>query len=523
MKRILSLSLLCFLLLAAAASLLGQDRKPVADSKPGKIDETMDMDQTAMAMSEHHDHHEMGPHMKMTMVRPILGGDDERAGAIVQTARRVLEKYKDYKTALADGFEIFLPNVPQPMYHFTNYRYALEAEMRFNPEHPTSLLYERQSGGYKLIGAMYTASADLGEADLDQRIPLSIAQWHQHVNLCFPPTDRRAEMLKPNARYGLRGSISTKEECDKAGGSFMPRLFGWMVHVYPFEQTSAKIWSLERQMQNMMEMEPVASPRYRTQSGSDGFVAAETQSTSPTPSSTSPLATSTPASSAKATVRHSTGSFKSEGKEISFELFEPVAEGKYPTIVMLYGSGGMTVGGPLFRETAQVLARQGYVVYLPHYFEKTGTERASGDDYVKYFATWMRTITDTIGHAKNQSNVDTKRIGLIGFSLGAYLSLSVSSVDNEIKAVVEYFGGLPDFFSKQLQTMPPILILHGDADKAVPVAEAYKLETLLKSKKSPYEIKIYPQQGHGFTGPAAADAMQRTVAFFEKNLKEPPR
>lgn len=500
MKRIFSLLLLCFLLMAGAAPLLGQDRNP-ADSKPGKPDEKMEMDQSTMAMSDHH-HDEMGSHMKMTAVRPIRVGDDERAGAIVQSARRVLDKYKDYRTALADGFEIFLPNVPQPMYHFTNYRYALEAEMRFNPEHPTSLLYEKQGGGYQLIGAMYTASAELGEADLDQRIPLSIAHWHQHVNLCFPPADRRPEMLKPNARYGMRGSISSKEECNKAGGSFMPRLFGWMVHVYPFEQTSVKIWSPERQMQSAMEMEPVAS-RYRTQIGSDGVVALQVQSPTPSP------------------VKQSTGSFKSESKDISFELFEPVAEGKYPAIVMLYGSGGMTVGGTLFRETAQALARQGYVVYLPHYFEKTGTERAAKDDYVKYFATWMRTITDMISYAKSQSKVDAKRIGLIGFSLGAYLSLSVASVDNEIKAVVEYFGGLPDVFSKQLQAMPPVLILHGDADKAVPVAEAYKLETLLKDKKSPYEIKIYEQQGHGFSGPAAADAMQRTLAFFEKNLKEP--
>lgn len=520
MKRLFSLAILSFLIAVTAMALLGQDKKPAPDSKPEK----MEMDQTMMTMEGHH-HDEMGPHMKMTTVRPTRAGDDRRADAIVQTARRVLEEYRDYKTALAEGFEIFLPNVPQPMYHFTNYRYALEAEMRFNAEHPTSLLYEKQGDGYKLIGAMYTASAQFGEAELDRRVPLSVAQWHEHVNICFAPEGRRAEMLKPNARFGMRGSISTKDECDKAGGSFVPLLFGWMVHVYPFEQTSEKIWSPERQMQDTMEMGPGAAPRSGTKnvgarSGSDGVVGAGTQ---PAPATSAapmaPVAIPTPASSANATVKQSTGSFKSEAKEISFELFEPVAAGKHPTIVMLYGSGGMTVGGPLFRETAKALALLGYVVYLPHYFEKTGTERAAGDDYVKYFAAWMRTITDTIDYAKAQSNVDAKRVGLIGFSLGAYLSLSVASVDNEIKAVVEYFGGLPDIFSKQLQTMPPTLILHGDTDKAVPVAEAYKLETLLKSKKSPYEIKIYPQQGHGFNGAAAADAMQRTVAFFEKNLK----
>jgi hypothetical protein len=147
------------------------------------------------------------------------------------------------------------------MYHFTNYSYALEADLRFNPEHPTSLLYEKQGGAYKLIGVMYTASARFSEAELDQRIPLSVAQWHEHVNFCMPPGGSRAEMLKPNARFGMRGSIATKEECDTAGGNFVPRLFGWMVHVYPFEQTAEKIWSLDRQMQNVMEMEPAALTR----------------------------------------------------------------------------------------------------------------------------------------------------------------------------------------------------------------------------------------------------------------------
>lgn len=514
MKPLFSLAALCILITVPALAQPGLDKKAGTDSKPGG----MEMDQSLMSGQAHH-HDEMGPHMKMTTVLPMRAGDEQRAEAIVQTARRVLAKYRDYQMALADGFEIFMPNVPQPMYHFTNYRYALEADLRFNPEHPTSLLYEKQGGAYKLIGAMYTASARFSEAELDQRIPLSVAQWHEHVNFCMPPGGNRTEMLKPNARFGMRGSIATKEECDKAGGNFVPRLFGWMVHVYPFEQTVEKIWSLDRQMQNVMEMEPAALTRSGSLRNSDGASSSQTQSATTTAAPVVPLKTSTPASAANGTVKQSTGSFKSETKEISFELFEPAAPGKYPGVVMLYGSGGMTVGGPLFRLTAEALARQGYVVYLPHYFEKTGTQFATRADDVKYFATWMRTIADTIGQARTKSNVDAGRIGLIGFSLGAYLSLSVASVDNEIKAVVEYFGGLPDYFSKQLQTMPPTLILHGDADRTVPVTEAYNLETILKSKKSPYEIKIYPQQGHGFNGPAAADAMQRTVTFFGKNLK----
>jgi hypothetical protein len=160
----------------------------------------------------------------------------------------VAGEYKDYKKALADGYKIFLPNIPQKQYHFTNYEYGFEAALHFNPDHPTSLLYEKQGDDYKLIGVMYTAKKTASESDLDQRIPLSIAQWHAHVNLCLPPQDRKREALGPKAKFGLRGSITTQQECDSAGGRFMPQVFGWMVHVYPMEQRAQDIWSVEKQM-----------------------------------------------------------------------------------------------------------------------------------------------------------------------------------------------------------------------------------------------------------------------------------
>ena len=208
----------------------------------------MNSDGTAHAMRSMEDRQmSMGPHMKMTSLREIKPGDQEKADQIVAGARKAAEQYTDYKAALADGYKIFLPNLPQRQYHFTNYRYAFEAAFNFNPEHPTSLLYEKHGDDYKLIGVMYTAPKNANWNELDQRIPLSVAQWHAHINMCLPPSDRRNEAWGPIAKFGLAGSISTKVECDAAGGKFMPQIFGWMVHVYPFEQKPEDIWSVERQ------------------------------------------------------------------------------------------------------------------------------------------------------------------------------------------------------------------------------------------------------------------------------------
>ncbi len=228
----------------------GHDMSKMKDSGTGPDKMGADKDDSdadAHAMHSMEGHMDMGPHMKMTALRTAKPGDAKRAQEIADDARKASEKYLDYHTALAEGYVIFHPEIPQKMYHFTNMRYAREAFMHFNAEHPTSLLYEKHGDDYKLIGAMYTAPKRLTEDELDERVPLSVAQWHEHVNFCKAPADRKGESLLPHPQFGLRGSITTQEACDAAGGTFLPVVFNWMVHVYPFEKNAADVWSSERQ------------------------------------------------------------------------------------------------------------------------------------------------------------------------------------------------------------------------------------------------------------------------------------
>jgi hypothetical protein len=203
----------------------------------------------------------MAGHMFMTDLRPMKPGDEQKAQAIVAAAKQAMAPYEDYRKALADGYRIFLPDVPQHQYHFTNYEYGLEARNHFDPLKPTSLLYSKTTdGGYKLIGVMYTDRVDAGEDDLDERIPLSIARWHQHTNFCKAPAGQKAAYFGPDAKFGLLGSITTKEACEAAGGQFFPHIFGWMVHVYPNESDPKKIWSTNDDDQGHDNMDHMAMP-----------------------------------------------------------------------------------------------------------------------------------------------------------------------------------------------------------------------------------------------------------------------
>jgi hypothetical protein len=188
----------------------------------------------------------MAGHMSPTSLRAQQPGDKQKADAIVAEAKQAMEPYRDYHKALADGYQIFFPNIPQPQYHFTKAEYGREAWTHFDPLKPTSLLYKKTAdGGYTLVGAMYTDRVDANEEELNQRIPLSVARWHQHTNFCKAPPGQKAAYFGPDAKFGLMGSINAREACEAAGGQFLPHVFGWMVHVYPYETGPRKIWSVD--------------------------------------------------------------------------------------------------------------------------------------------------------------------------------------------------------------------------------------------------------------------------------------
>ena len=192
----------------------------------------------------HHNAHSR--HMTMTAMRVQTPEDEQRATEIVAQLRAGIEKYRDYHVALNDGFKIFLPNIPQPEYHFTSYRNGFLEAFTFDPGRPTSLLYRKTSTGYELVGAMYTMPKRASEDQLNARVPLSVAMWHLHTNLCMPPRDhlRSADWHK----FGLAGSIATQDACDAEGGRFQPIIFGWMVHVYPYEDGLDKIFTMHHHM-----------------------------------------------------------------------------------------------------------------------------------------------------------------------------------------------------------------------------------------------------------------------------------
>jgi carboxymethylenebutenolidase len=88
-----------------------------------------------------------------------------------------------------------------------------------------------------------------------------------------------------------------------------------------------------------------------------------------------------------------------------------------------------------------------------------------------------------------------------------------------IRAIVDYFGPLPEELARERPRLPPTLILHGSADAIVPVSHARALERLLQEQGTAHQIRIYEGQGHGLTGPAQLDAAARVARFLGQHLQ----
>jgi hypothetical protein len=106
---------------------------------------------------------------------------------------------------------------------------------------------EKMQEAEQLVGAMYTMPKRATEEQLNARVPLSVAMWRLHTNPCMPP---RTELKNADwTKFGLHGSIASKDACDAAAGRCSPAIFGWMVHVHPYEDSLNKTLCMHHHME----------------------------------------------------------------------------------------------------------------------------------------------------------------------------------------------------------------------------------------------------------------------------------
>jgi carboxymethylenebutenolidase len=189
-----------------------------------------------------------------------------------------------------------------------------------------------------------------------------------------------------------------------------------------------------------------------------------------------------------------------------------------PAVLLLHGADGLSYAEG-YHLAARTISASGYHVAFLHYLDRTGDRRVAYSRLRQDFPLWAATVRDAVSWLASQPSVDPNRLGIVGVSLGAALAFETAASDLRVKAIVDYFGPLPEGLAARQARLPPTLILHGASDPIVPVSQAHAIERLLKAQGTPCEIKIYPGQGHGLTGAAQFDSAARVASFLGLHLR----
>lgn len=258
------------------------------------------------------------------------------------------------------------------------------------------------------------------------------------------------------------------------------------------------------------------------------------------------------------------------GYSLLLDLYLPEqVQERLPVVVWIHGGGWE--GGDRHDQIAVPLAAHGYAVASIDYRLSQVAKFPAQIDDCKAAIRWLR------AHAR-AFNLDPNHVGVWGASAGGHLvallgtSGDVKELEGDegnldqssrVQAVCDFFGPT-DFLkiNEQAKEGPvkpqiqhdssnspeahllggpiqenkdkakaanpityvskddaPFLIMHGDHDPLVPLAQSQMLRDALARERVPVTLVVVPNAGHGFGGPKI---MKQVLEFFDTCLKPAP-
>ena len=208
----------------------------------------------------------------------------------------------------------------------------------------------------------------------------------------------------------------------------------------------------------------------------------------------------------------------------------PGAGESHPGVSLLHGSAGWR---PIYGELARSLADSGFVALALDYYAEVGPAAIRSPEKLEKWPAYQAAVRRAVEYERSLPLVEARPVGLVGFSRGAFLAVSVASSILGVGAVVDFYGGGGggvDSLEREVEDLPPLLILHGDADGIVPASFAHNLADAVAASGGEVETHLYPGVGHAFnlphsstfSEPAARDAWARTVGFLRRRLEWTP-
>jgi carboxymethylenebutenolidase len=229
-----------------------------------------------------------------------------------------------------------------------------------------------------------------------------------------------------------------------------------------------------------------------------------------------------------AAAKTETVSYKSGTETVSGYLALPEGGGKHPAIIAIHEFWGLN---DWVKEQAQKLAAHGNVVLAVDLYR--GQVATTPDDAHILMRglpddRGLRDLEAAFSYLTSRPDVDTSKIGAIGWCMGGGWSIKLAEDQPRLAAFVVNYGSLPTDPAIIAKIQAPMLGNFGAEDKGIPPESVRAFESAMKSAGKSVDIKIYDGAGHAFQNPnnktgyraeATADANKRIEAFFQKFLQ----
>ena len=238
-----------------------------------------------------------------------------------------------------------------------------------------------------------------------------------------------------------------------------------------------------------------------------------------------------------------------DGQDLFLDIYRPVAVGKYPGIVSIYG-GAWQRGSPASDDNFnRYIAAQGYVVWAISYRHAPAY----------HFPTQLSDVRSALAYIKVQAtNYETNlsQMAMIGRSAGAQLAMLAAYQDPPfpIRAVVDYYGpvdltagyslppvpdpiesqstlrkflgGTPTEFGELYRQaspinavkagLPPSLLIYGGKDRVIEARYGKYLADMLKSQGNQAAFIEIPWADHAFDAVFQGLSNQLALYYTER-------
>lgn len=224
--------------------------------------------------------------------------------------------------------------------------------------------------------------------------------------------------------------------------------------------------------------------------------------------------------------------FSSGKEEIKGYLALPEGKGPFPGILLIQEWWGLN---DWMKEQARRLAAQGYVCLVPDLYRgKVATEMTTARKLMMGMPMDralrdLKAATDTLASMKE---VNSDKLGVIGWCLGGGLSLQLSLADKRLSACVICYGRVLNDEEKLKPLQAAVLGIFGKEDKGIPVTAVRQFGKALDKLGKKVEALHEYDAGHGFmrekNGPSpnpeyraepTQKAWKEIESFFAKTLK----